>query len=420
MVLAYNDLGMHCMNEDFSQMMILPPYNTLHAQVVMRLPRPRIITSDVTVSYSIPGNTHSSDKTNFWDYAYDLLGGLFQFPPGFGADVGLGGQRLAGTMSAALDGDGRPQGDWLAAGIPLTPVTDAGVMDPLQLASVTVTAGSLVVAETRAVVPVSWELSCALCHDDSPTDAPTNFLIAHDDPKLGNGTHLYEQWKADGKPVLCGRCHAQPELGLPGLPGVESLSLAMHKAHSTRMDDVIGGGMVPGGIGCYACHPGPTVQCLRDVHAARGMTCMNCHARGQDPTDSQACMLAVGSSARAPWSSEPRCGDCHPRKANEKGHEYEQSNTLFRNSKGHGGIFCEACHGSTHAITPAMTAADNVQAILQQNHAGPIKTCTVCHITQPRGPFQHRYVGSSQSPGPRREPGRRARDTRPPWCTAAC
>ena len=28
-VLGYNDLGMHCMNQDFSQLCILPPFNTL-------------------------------------------------------------------------------------------------------------------------------------------------------------------------------------------------------------------------------------------------------------------------------------------------------------------------------------------------------------------------------------------------------
>ena len=35
-VLGYNELGMHCMNQDFSELMILPPYNTLHAQVIDR------------------------------------------------------------------------------------------------------------------------------------------------------------------------------------------------------------------------------------------------------------------------------------------------------------------------------------------------------------------------------------------------
>ncbi len=35
-VLAWNDLGMHCANADFSDIVILPPYNNFNAQVVKR------------------------------------------------------------------------------------------------------------------------------------------------------------------------------------------------------------------------------------------------------------------------------------------------------------------------------------------------------------------------------------------------
>ncbi len=45
-VLGYNDLGMHCMNQDFSQLCILPPFNNLHAQVIDRRgEEPRIASS---------------------------------------------------------------------------------------------------------------------------------------------------------------------------------------------------------------------------------------------------------------------------------------------------------------------------------------------------------------------------------------
>ena len=33
-VLAWNDLGMHCYDKDFSTFSILPPYNTVWAQVI--------------------------------------------------------------------------------------------------------------------------------------------------------------------------------------------------------------------------------------------------------------------------------------------------------------------------------------------------------------------------------------------------
>jgi hypothetical protein len=74
-VFGYNDLGMHCMNADFSEMMILPPFNTLHAQVIQRGAEPSIITADVTVRYIIPGNTRAADKFNFWAHSYPTLGG---------------------------------------------------------------------------------------------------------------------------------------------------------------------------------------------------------------------------------------------------------------------------------------------------------------------------------------------------------
>lgn len=64
-VIAQNDLGMHCMQDDFSQMMILPPFNTVRAQVIRRGHSPDITTSDVTVRYEFTTNTHSADKTNF-------------------------------------------------------------------------------------------------------------------------------------------------------------------------------------------------------------------------------------------------------------------------------------------------------------------------------------------------------------------
>ena len=68
-VLGYNDLGMHCINQDFSEIMVLPPYNNLYAQIIQRGGEdPRIVSSGVTVNYYIPANTTSANKTNFWDF----------------------------------------------------------------------------------------------------------------------------------------------------------------------------------------------------------------------------------------------------------------------------------------------------------------------------------------------------------------
>ncbi len=365
-VLAYNDLGMHCMNQDFSEFMILPPYNTLHAQVIRTDgDKPQVVTGGVSVDYYFPNNTSSSNKTNFWDYCQSLLGVCLE------PDVGLTGNGLSGAMSPS------GSGDWLVTGIPLTPVRDDGLLDPFQLASVVVRGeGGVELARTQAVTPVSWELRCVLCHQGD--DAPASVLDAHD--RL-HGTSLYQPGAQS--PVLCGGCHAQVELGIPGSqPGCTSLSQAMHKAHAPRMMDTVEA--TPKGVVCYACHPGTSQECLRDTHARRQMNCSDCHSGGTK--DWEAAMLAVADPGRQPWVSEPRCGTCHK----QPGYEFEQEGVLYRNSKGHGGLYCEACHNSTHAITPAMDEADNVQSVTLQHHAGAIRKCTICHEEQPSGGFTHR------------------------------
>jgi hypothetical protein len=219
-----------------------------------------------------------------------------------------------------------------------------------------------VLAKTQAVVPVSWEMSCQLCHNDPGVSTATDILRDHD--RL-HGTTLEQQ-----KPVMCASCHADPALGAPGMPGVPNLSSAMHLAHAPRM------GEINLENSCYACHPGIRTQCQRDVHAARGITCTDCHA-GMD---------AVGDPARRPWLDEPRCAECHTR----PGFEFEPAGVLFRDAVGHGGVKCIACHSSPHAITPATTAADNHQSISQQGHAGVINSCNLCHSTPPSDPFPHR------------------------------
>jgi hypothetical protein len=68
-VLAWNDLGMHCYNRNFQDLAVLPPYNTLWAQVVKVGDPPQIVTSGITVTYVFTDNTYSVGKSNFWTYA---------------------------------------------------------------------------------------------------------------------------------------------------------------------------------------------------------------------------------------------------------------------------------------------------------------------------------------------------------------
>ncbi len=353
-VLGYNDLGMHCMNRDFSQLCILPPYNSLHAQVLRRGREPRIVTDNVTVSYRIINNTTSANKTNFWQFANPLFG--VDLPP----DTGLTGNRLQGGMLPTGNND------WAATGIPATPLDDQFNLNAYPLSEIRVEVNNEIAATTLAVVPVSWEISCNLCHAPGMPDAAvdTDILAKHD---LRHQTNLL-----GSRPVLCAGCHADPALGTAGVPNVPTLSHAIHRSHASRMGPVASLGNT-----CYACHPGFQTNCQRDVHFARGIYCVDCHGD----------MSNVANPQRVPWVNEPTCAGCH--QARQPEFEFEEPGRLFKDSRGHQGVHCAACHGSPHAITPTVTAADNIQAIRQQGFPGTIRNCRVCHTSEPHESFEH-------------------------------
>lgn len=55
---------------------------------------------------------------------------------------------------------------------------------------------------------------------------------------------------------------------------------------------------------------------------------------------------------------------------------------LYRVSTGHGGVFCEGCHGATHAEwdsdgSPILN--DNITANQLQGHSGTVTECSTCH-----------------------------------------
>jgi hypothetical protein len=354
-LIGWNDLGMHCMSESFANIAVLPPYNTLWAQLIRRGPSPQIVTAGVTIEYSILDNTYSAGKTNFWTYAQALFG--VALPP----NVGLTGATLAGAMHAASD-------HFAVEGIPLTPYRDSAPTTwyPYQLAHLVAkdSATGAVLAETTTVAPVSTEMHCEFCHADGMREGiatgnvETNILTLHD---RENGTNLMNQ-----RPVLCARCHASNALGMPGQPGLPNLSRAVHKAHR----EAAGGNDINA---CYNCHPGQQTQCLRDVMYAKGMVCQNCHGTIAD----------VANPSRRPWIDEPRCENCH-------GPAYaENPGKLYRQSVGHGGLYCEACHGSPHAILPTNQANDNIQNIALQGYAGTLDKCSVCHQRTPVGAGPH-------------------------------
>lgn len=196
---------------------------------------------------------------------------------------------------------------------------------------------------------------------------------------------------------------------------------------------------------CYSCHPGKRTQCLRGAMFNRGVLCQDCHggmeqvgndfSRDVSPANPgnfivRGDFYTNPATPRVPWANVPLCQSCHTGDANSnlagsngtlvspvdsagktdgirllqawrsgdmtakpivasnrRFAEQQVSDTngtrqvLYRLSKGHEGIFCEACHGSTHAIWPDARpdANDNVAANQLQGHAGKIVECSTCH-----------------------------------------
>ena len=363
-VLAWNDLGMHCYNRDFEYIAILPPYNTLWAQVVKIGDPPQVITTGITVTYEIVDNSFSVGKSNFWDYDQDLYG--VDLP----LNVGLAGKGLAGEMDPKAD-------HFVAEGIPLTEFRDSDYAAspsnpapyPFMIARVMVwdalTGAKL--AETTPVAPVSTEMHCGDCHYDGGVEGiatgsvERNILMLHD-MENSNEYLAYDlpvqTPLAVFTPVRCSSCHASNATGLPFVAGIPNLSRAMHAKHA---------GEVPSGRdGCYKCHPGPQTQCQRDVMTVKyGMECPACHGT-----------LSNVANNPEPWLNEPRCdtAGCHPTYTYPAGQ-------LYRQLADHGGIYCEGCHDSPHAIAPSREANDQIKFIDLQGYASALRKCGVCHET---------------------------------------
>lgn len=340
-VFAWNDLGMHCLNPSYDTAVILPPYNTVWAQVIKRGNPPQIVTSGLIVEYKILNNSYSYGKRNFgqfWDQAKKLFGvdleknkGLNLVDPGL--HNGLSGQMIAKTDHFEVDG------------IPVTPVDDSNAWNPFQIAEITVknSSGS-VIAQTRTTVPTSDEIHCSKCHG---INAFSDILARHDSR---HNTNLMNQ-----TPILCASCHGSPALGQTE-PNVKYLSAAIHGSHATR------------NAACYDCHPGKQTSCNRSkAHASVDGNCITCHG------DMTKVAGSISSGQRIPWVNEPKCVSCH----NIQGVETEA--ILYRNATGHGKVYCASCHSSPHAMVPSNQSSDNYQALQYQEKAVTLGSCGVCH-----------------------------------------
>ncbi len=456
-VVGWNNLGMHCMDADFEVFAILPPYNTIQAQVMD--PSGALVTSAAGVTVTYEGvadpsgsiNTTSAGKTNFWDHVQDLFG------VSLGVNAGLKGKNMPGAGNPPQPMTFDPSLSWfIGEGIPITPWDDAGKKNtyPLMRVKARDASGTLL-ASTDIVLPVSDEMNCTACHasgsgpaaqpssgwvfDPNPQrDYRLNILRLHDDRNLSNpvylaaltaagynGAGLYQTVTVNHKAVLCANCHLSEALAGSGRPGISALTSAVHTLHSGVIDPTNGLPLdsTQNRSACYRCHPGSTTRCLRGVMgaavAADGsleMQCQSCHGL----------MSAVGSPTRTGWLDEPSCGNCHTGTAvtNSGQIRYTSALTsggtrrvpadptfttnpdtpaagysLYRFSKGHGGLQCSACHGSTHAEFPAAHPNDNLESLALQGHVGTIGECATCHNSSPQttngGPHGMHPVGAA-------------------------
>lgn len=437
-VIGWNDLGMHCMDADYSVFAILPPYNTIHAQVIG--PDGALV-NNAAVDYRATNDpagsitTSSIGRTGFWDYCPAIFGAS-PLP-----DQGLAGFSMPGPANTpqAMRFDAAP-GWYTAEGIPLTPYDDAGDKNAYPMMRLTAhDSGGAAQATADIVLPVSDEMDCRACHASNSVDAARpaagwvndpdpqrdyrlNVLRLHDDRQLGdpvftaalaslslNPAGLYASVTVDNHPMLCAGCHASNALPGTGIAGITPLTEAEHAGHADVNDPVTGLplGSSDNRSACYRCHPGSTTQCLRGAMgravAADGTLAIQCQSCHGD-------MARVGAHGRSGWLDEPRCDNCHTGTATLNSGQIRFTSAfdgsgnlrtaadptfatnndvpapgfnLYRFSFGHGGLACEACHGSTHAIAPSTHLNDNVQAIALQGHEGTLVECATCHRTAP-------------------------------------
>ncbi len=454
-LVGWNDLGMHCMDADYSVFSILPPYNVIHAQLIDASGNLVTNPGSITVTYEAVAdptgsiNVSSINKTNFWDWVTQLFGASLA------PDQGLAGHDMPGSVNTPQPMHFDTGYDWFSAeGIPITPYDDAHAKNYYPMMKLVArNASGQVLATTSIVLPVSDEMTCSACHSsgsgpaarpgggwiydpDPELDYRFNVLLLHDDLQGGrdqytaalaaagyNSGGLYDTVTADSTPILCDACHASNALPGTGLSGVPPLTQAIHSFHAGVTDPSNGMTLNESAnrSACYTCHPGSDTRCLRGAMgsavAANGdlaIQCQSCHGS----------MSRVGATGRAGWFDQPNCQQCHTGTAIDNNGQIRYvtafvapdqprvavNNTfatdpntpaagvsLYRFSTGHGNLQCEACHGSTHAIFPSSHLNDNVQNIDLQGHAGVLADCAVCHGTQPQtvtgGPHGMHPVG---------------------------
>jgi mono/diheme cytochrome c family protein len=414
-LLAWNHFGINGVSDCDPWFLLIPPGNTLEAQLIKCGLFPELVGEGVELTYRVEqGFENPAAHAPFWDHAEANLGRKLDRHTGR-SGAGLSGKFTYDSKSKSYS----------ATHIPVVPHPDGGGFNPYPLFTVEArdTNSGRVLATTAVVAPVSTELGCRHCHGGGwrtdgvagiSQETAENILRAHD---RINKTTLLAEARA-GKPRACQSCHADPLLDAAGKPGVMNLSAAMHGWHAHYMP-------AEGAQACALCHPtsrtGPT-RCWRGFHSVMGLTCVKCHGALADHAlallenqktlpAAQALMASLKPSAhdptspiavRTPWLQEPDCLSCHKDFAQPKSgfasfnHWTPNASALYRNRVDDTGVRCAACHGSPHAEYPALNpyhpSRDNLQPLQYSNQPYPIganKNCKVCHLEDMENPPHH-------------------------------
>ncbi len=406
LILAWNDLGMHCISDCDPWFVILPPANTLEALLIQRGEVPELVSDGVELTFCVePGFENPASQVEFWKYATSNFGVELE------DNIGLGGLGLSGKFSYNDD-----RSAFIAEKIPVVPYREDGVYNPYPLFTVEARnsdTGELL-ATTKVVAPASTEMSCWKCHGGDwrvngvagVSDVTAkNILRIHD---RINGTNLLSQAET-GKPQLCQSCHADPALNAPGKAELRNFSAAMHGWHANYITE-------SDGTACALCHPAyklGATRCQRGLHGEFDIDCVSCHGTLQEHAisllnhekDKKGTARLLNHlnptrvesrdqvNSRMPWLNQPDCLTCHedfeqPEMESSGFNAWvEDASELYRMRFDYAGIRCQACHGSTHALYPARNAYSSYRDVIQpMQYSGqpfPIgsnKTCEVCHM----------------------------------------
>lgn len=413
-LLAWSDMGMKSVTDASNSWMMLPPGVTLNAQLIERGETPDVLVEGITVTYEIDKDfTNPAERVDFWKNAKVLYNR--EIPE----NTGLSGN--------GLNGDMQPDGEVFS--VTLLPVFPYTIdKDYMPYPDFTITASNTdgeVLARTKVVAPAATEMSCLTCHGGQwkidgragiSRETAENILAVHDRISKTNLQGMAEK----GMLVLCNRCHADHSQDAPGNGEQLNLSAAMHGFHASFLSE-------RGAAFCVLCHPADTggaTRAFRGIHRLLGLNCNYCHGEIEDHAISllkaeldngknhAADLLQYLEPAnfaskddirpREPWVNEPDCLNCHV------GFEAPETDTTFNQWTGNetelyrnrtdesGRIRCAACHGSPHAIYPALNPYNNTRDVLQpmqyQRDAYPIGSnmqCKVCHTIDMEDEVHH-------------------------------